>query len=73
MNIKFGSFIVKEKCQTGAASMFVRPGLVLDQGGAEPLCVSSLRDKSRPFSSRKGSWRNGQATRSWVFLGLRGT
>ena len=40
MNMGFGSLIVKEKMPNRAAGMFVGTGLVLDQGGVEPLCVS---------------------------------
>ena len=65
MNIKFGSFIVKEKCQTGAASMFVGTGACLGPGrGRTSGCFKPLGTRAGSFSARKGSWRNGQATRS---------
>ena len=69
MNIKFGSFIVKEKCQTGAASMFVGTGACLGPGwGRAPECFKPPGTRASPFSARKGSWRSGQATRSCSVL-----
>ena len=41
MNMGFGSLIVKEKnAKQGCGHVCRHPGLVLDQGGVEPLCVS---------------------------------
>ena len=43
MNIGFGSLIVKEKMPNRRSEHVCgQPGLVLDQGGVEPLCVSRL-------------------------------